>query len=286
MDEFSPKNALIAGAISGLGVDLALFPLDTLKTRLQSKTGFYSSGGFARLWAGIGPVAIGSAPGAAIFFLAYESGKALIPGLFGDQSTKTGLFLSQNPVFVHMASASLAEIAACVVRVPVEVIKQRMQVSAGKNQTSSVELFRKTLQIEGIAGLFRGYSTTVFREIPFSLIQFPLWEWLKVKLTKHNGTSEVSAVQSGICGAISGGFSAAITTPLDVAKTRIMLAEANSEMAQRQCAIFALKTVWTEKGVSGLFSGISPRVAWISIGGALFLGIYDFSVSLLKSKNL
>jgi len=30
--------------------------------------------------------------------------------------------------------------------------------------------------------------------------------------------------QSAVCGAFAGGFSAAVTTPLDVAKTRIMLA--------------------------------------------------------------
>ena len=51
--------ALISGAFAGIGVDITLFPLDTLKTRLQSKEGFVKSGGFSRLWAGIGPVAIG-----------------------------------------------------------------------------------------------------------------------------------------------------------------------------------------------------------------------------------
>ena len=31
--------------------------------------------------------------------------------------------------------------------------------------------------------------------------------------------------QASLCGAVAGGFSAAVTTPLDVAKTRIMLAK-------------------------------------------------------------
>ena len=65
-----------------------------------------------------------------------------------------------------------------------------------------------------------------------------------------------------------------------MAKTRIMLAEAGSDLAKKQSILFALSTVMKEKRVKGLFSGLGPRVAWISIGGALFLGIYDLSVSL------
>ena len=90
--------------------------------------------------------------------------------------------------------------------------------------------------------------------------------------------------ESAICGAIAGSFSAAITTPLDVAKTRIMLAEKSSQLAQKESALFAMKTVVAERGIKGLFAGIGPRVAWISIGGALFLGVYDLSVSILTDK--
>ena len=139
------------------------------------------------------------------------------------------------------------------------------------------------LKNEGIRGLFRGYTTTVMREVPFSLMQMPLWEWLKKIWAEKQQKDKVTALESAVCGAVSGGFSSAITTPLDVAKTRIMLAETSSELAQKQSALFAMKTVFAEKGVKGLFAGIGPRVAWISIGGALFLGVYDFSVSLLTT---
>ena len=141
---------------------------------------------------------------------------------------------------------------------------------------------RATLRTEGFSGLFRGYSTTVLREVPFSLLQMPLWEFMKRKWAENQGQEKATPLQSSICGAISGGFSAAVTTPLDVAKTRIMLAEASSELGQKQSALLALKIVKQEKGISGLFAGLTPRVAWISIGGALFLGIYDLSVSMLR----
>ena len=33
----------------------------------------------------------------------------------------------------------------------------------------------------GLGGFYAGYMTTVLREIPFSFIQFPIWEGLKAK---------------------------------------------------------------------------------------------------------
>lgn len=35
---------------------------------------------------------------------------------------------------------------------------------------------------QGARGFYRGYFTTVMREIPFSFIQYPLWEYFKVVL--------------------------------------------------------------------------------------------------------
>lgn len=43
-------------------VDLTLFPLDTIKTRLQSQQGFYKAGGFRGIYAGVPSAAIGSFP--------------------------------------------------------------------------------------------------------------------------------------------------------------------------------------------------------------------------------
>lgn len=51
-----------AGGLAGTAVDIALFPLDTLKTRLQSEAGFMASGGFRSIYSGLGPAALVSAP--------------------------------------------------------------------------------------------------------------------------------------------------------------------------------------------------------------------------------
>lgn len=43
-------------------MDTALFPLDTVKTRLQSPQGFWKAGGFKGVYSGLSSAFLGSAP--------------------------------------------------------------------------------------------------------------------------------------------------------------------------------------------------------------------------------
>ncbi|NWV31723.1 SAMC protein, partial [Grantiella picta] len=257
---------LKAGGVAGVCVDLILFPLDTVKTRLQSPQGFRKAGGFRGIYAGVPSTAIGSFPNAAAFFITYENVKSLLP--HGSSS-----YLSPA---THMVAASLGEVVACLIRVPSEVVKQRAQVSPS---SSTLRILSHTLYHEGIQGLYRGYKSTVLREIPFSLVQFPLWESLK-DLWSWKQRHVVDSWQSAVCGAFAGGFAAAVTTPLDVAKTRIMLAKAGSSNA-RGNVLAALGGIWRTEGLSGLFAGVVPRMAAISLGGFIFLGTYEKTRQLL-----
>lgn len=244
-------TSLIAGGLAGTIVDIILFPLDTLKTRLQSKQGFIKSGGFSNLYKGILPVIIGSAPSASLFFVTYESIKNIaqyrVP--------------KEYDSFLHMSSASLAEMVACLIRVPVEVIKQKKQVSM---------LDRKDINLKM---LYCGYWSTVLRDMPFSLIQFPIWEYLKKNWSLHVNR-EILPIESAICGAIAGGISATATTPFDVIKTRIMLSHRNEKISKLKIS-YILKDIYKDKGLQGLFAGVGPRVIWITLGGFIFFGIYE-----------
>lgn len=182
-----------------------------------------------------------------------------------------------------MIAASCGEIVACLVRVPVEIAKQRRQALLVKSDVSSLRLLYQSYKQEGLRkGVYRGFGTTIMREVPFSFIQFPLWEYLKLNWEPMTGLPS-SPLSVAFCGAIAGGISAGLTTPLDVVKTRIMLAEAGDRNTSPTKIV---KSIYKDRGLKGLFAGFVPRVMWITLGGAIFFGFYDLTTRFLRSEDI
>ena len=244
--------SLLAGGVAGITVDVALFPLDTIKTRLQAPSGIntMAGSGLRGLYSGIGAAAVGSAPTSALFFSAYETLKV---GL----AERTG-GTADDPS-VHIMSASGGEAVACAVRVPTENVKQKLQVGL---YATNAECLSGILAKQGPLGFFRGYLATVAREVPFSAIQFPIYEGLKLQWSSR-ATGELGPFQAAMCGSVAGAVAGFITCPLDVTKTRMMLTKPGETEAG---FVKTMKQIVKSEGAIGLFGGAGPRVVWMSLG--------------------
>ena len=267
----------IAGSIAGIVVDVSLFPLDTIKTRLQASQGFAKAGGFRGVYQGLGPVAIGSGPGAAFFFVSYEYSKEKLL----EKKKKDGSPLLNKSV-VHMCAASVGEFIACLVRVPTEVVKQRMQTAASVQQGRSIVAMLEGIKRSpgGFRTLYSGFSATLLREIPFSMIQFPLYEATKTYFNTEKGDSSIGAA---ICGCGAGSLAAFLTTPMDVVKTRLMLG-GDAKGVPYDGVISTGRRIYGENGVRSLFSGATPRTFWIGVGGFVFFGAYTRAKNFLADS--
>ncbi|CCW70513.1 unnamed protein product [Phytomonas sp. Hart1] len=293
-------DSLFAGSMAGICVDLILYPIDTLKTRIQSKKGFLASGGLSNIYKGLSAVAIGSVPGGGAFFTVYDTTKRQLFGLHREYvSSSESSGFSAGVYACQAVAAMCGESSACCVRTPVEMIKQRMQVGHHKsiiaalrsitNNINITDTFSQDrvasghipVRIKGLHYLFSGMPIMLMRELPFSVIQMSLYEYLKYQLAQKKISDLYQIVGLPLCGAFSGGCAAFLTTPLDVIKTRIMLQPTQIRGKGRiEHVIRDLATEPARPGdrfgiIQRFFRGASARVLWISMGGSIFFGTYE-----------
>ena len=264
--------AVLAGGFASATVDVTIFPLDSLKTRLQAPQGFQRAGGMTGLFRGVAAAAIGAVPGGAVFFGAYE---------YTRHVAQDG---SASPHWTTDAvAATVAATASCLVRNPAVVVTQRMQVGQYSTLPAAVASMWRA---EGAMGFYAGLQVSVLRELPFAFIQFPLYESLK-RLLRGSQQHDISASQGAVCGSISGAVAAAATTPLDLMKTRVMLGGPAVD-GSALGVLGAMARVRREEGALALFRGLGPRVGWMTLGGYIFFGAYEQCLrclTLLRNRD-
>jgi solute carrier family 25 S-adenosylmethionine transporter 26 len=111
--------------------------------------------------------------------------------------------------------------------------------------------------------LWRGYTALAGRNLPMTAIQFPMFERVREYIKRHRnekGTRTGTIYESGWITAVSAGsagsVAAVITTPVDVVKTRIMLAAAESAAADQG----PVKTQAQTQGKDGLVDATGKTV--------------------------
>ena len=172
--------------------------------------------------------------------------------------------------------------------------------------------------------LWRGYTALAGRNLPFTAMQFPMFEHLRASIyayRKRKGlatgtlweTGTVTAISAGSAGAVA----AVVTTPIDVVKTRIMLSAADSEQPRgeeqnrivkeveaqgkdakaeiekaqqaarggRAGGLAVGREILRTEGMKGLFRGGALRGLWTAIGSGLYLGVYESGRRYLEVRR-
>ncbi|KAH9691946.1 S-adenosylmethionine carrier 1 [Citrus sinensis] len=271
-------DCAIAGGTAGVFVEAALYPIDTIKTRLQAVavtlfciTLAAHGGGkinLKGLYSGLVGNLAGVFPASAIFLGIYEPVKQKLLETFPENLS----------AFAHLTAGAVGGAASSLVRVPTEVIKQRIQTG---QFTSAPDAVRLIVRREGLKGLFAGYGSFLLRDLPFDAIQFCIYEQLLLGY-KLAARRSLSNAENAIVGAFAGAITGAVTAPLDVIKTRLMVqGSANQYKGICDC----VSTIAREEGISTLFKGMGPRVLWIGIGGSIFFGVLEKTKEVLAQRH-
>lgn len=259
------KSALAGGLSCALSTSL-MHPIDTIKTRVQASTLTF-------------PEIISKLPQIGVRGL-YRGSIPAILGQFSSHGLRTGIFEASKLVLVNVAptlteiqvqsiSSFCSTFLGTAVRIPCEVLKQRLQAGIFDNVGEAIV---GTWHQDGFKGFFRGTGATLCREVPFYVAGMGLYAESK-KVVQQVLGRELEAWETIAVGALSGGLAAVVTTPFDVMKTRMMTAPQGRPVSMSLVAYSILR----HEGPLGLFKGAVPRFFWIAPLGAMNFAGYELA---------
>jgi solute carrier family 25 S-adenosylmethionine transporter 26 len=267
------KHHLMAAAAARSSSIFLMYPVDTIKTRIQMEQP--NALRLAGIYKGVGGSLLGQVPYGVLTFGSYEMYKRAL----------LNAFPNAKPIFMYAAAAIMGDLTGSGWLCPSEVVKQQMQAGMYASTSEAVSTILKT---KGVVGLYEGYFGGIARDVPFRVSQLCSYEvtknlYLRIKARKlattqrrgkrslHQPPLSLSPLETAICGAVSGSFSAAVTAPLDRIKTLLMTDSAANGGSVAACAA----QIWKQEGLPGFFQGVVPRVVYIAPSVVCFFIVYE-----------
>jgi len=293
-------NAL-GSAAAGVISRIITHPLDTVKARLQipsSNQRAYSykgpmdalvrtcrQDGINGLYRGFGAILVGGTPGTVIYLCSYDylkkSGSKYYYGSADHQNFG-----------INFISGFIAETLACIIYVPVDVIKERLQVQSLMAKTSddlykgSFDAFIKIAKVEGLSGIYKGYFATLASFGPFSALYFVFYEKLKT-WAKNTDNDDLSLPYIVACSASAGALSSWLTSPLDMAKLRLQIQRggtSNLDSLIYGGMVHCLYSTYKQYGIRGLFRGAFARVLHFAPATTITMACYEKCSSFFATE--
>ena len=161
---------------------------------------------------------------------------------------------------------------------PCDVIKVRNQqyadVKYSTFRSTAISIFKE----ESILGFFKGATASVLRECTYSALRMGLYDPIKgqysIILNDKFDIQPSSPIVKILSSFTSGAIGSAIFNPIDVIKVRFQSAGANKPPPYTSISN-AFYTIYTEKGIRGLYIGTSATVTRAAFLTSAELGSYD-----------
>ncbi|TNM85671.1 hypothetical protein fugu_007942 [Takifugu bimaculatus] len=260
---------MLAGAVAGIMEHCLMYPIDCVKTRMQSlhpQPGAHyrnvtdalmqiiRTEGVWRPIRGVNVLAVGAGPAHALYFTCYEKIKfslsdAIHPGANSHFANGKIPSISTNTLLPNYFSQDA-------------LVKQRLQMFNSPYR-GVLHCMGSLFRQEGLAAFYRSYTTQLTMNVPFQALHFMTYEYLQELLNPHRQYNPSSHMLSG---ALAGAVAAAATTPLDA------LAK-------------AFRAVYRMGGIPAFFKGVQARVIYQMPSTAISWSVYEFFKYILTKRQ-
>ncbi|OMJ17489.1 Mitochondrial substrate carrier family protein X [Smittium culicis] len=263
--------------------------------------------GLKGLYRGLIPNLIGITPEKAIKLAVNDS----MRGYF---ARKNSTSIEKISLFSGMIAGGVAGFCQVIATNPMEIVKIQLQIATQPSAQASAIAASSTINSTispkvsmpigkystvasmpsnvtaigivknlGIRGLYKGTLATLMRDVPFSIIFFPLatlntsiiqsFFFSQPLSESKNSKPNFGSVFLGSL--ISGVIAAVAVTPADVIKTRLQAGWKNSNSSHKETIYTVGKSILKTDGVKGLFKGAVPRAMTTAPLFGIALMIYD-----------
>uniref|UniRef100_A0A8C1Z4F3 Mitochondrial glutamate carrier 1 n=1 Tax=Cyprinus carpio TaxID=7962 RepID=A0A8C1Z4F3_CYPCA len=305
--QISLPAKLINGGVAGLVGVTCVFPIDLAKTRLQNQRGsqrVYKNMMDCLIKTVRSEGYFGMYRGAAVNLTLVTPEKAIklaANDFFRQRLSRGELKLS---VFQEMLAGCGAGMCQVIVTTPMEMLKIQLQ-DAGRlaaqqrklpvlhtvklgtassvlncSKVSAIQIAQELFRTKGIQGLYKGLAATLMRDIPFSVVYFPLFAHIN-KLGKTSEDDNVPFYWSFISGCVAGCTAAVAVSPCDVVKTRLQSLNKSANEETYNGVADCIRKIMRKEGPTAFLKGAGCRALVIAplFGIAqvvYFIGVGEF----------
>ncbi|XP_021506870.1 solute carrier family 25 member 48 isoform X1 [Meriones unguiculatus] len=297
----------VAGWIGGAASVIVGYPLDTVKTRLQAGVGYgntlscirmvYKRESVLGFFKGMSfPLASVAVYNSVVFGVFSHTQRLLSQHRLGELEDDPGRSVS-DLLLASMVSGMIS----VGLGGPVDLIKIRLQMQTQPFGEASHGLKSRAVALgeqapyqgpvhclvtivrtEGLAGLYRGASAMLLRDIPGYCLYFIPYVFLSEWITPEACTGP-SPFAVWLAGGIAGAISWATATPMDVVKSR-MQAD-GVYLNQYKGVLDCIAQSYQREGFKVFFRGITVNaVRGFPMSAAMFLG-YELSLKALRGDH-
>jgi Mitochondrial carrier protein len=285
--EVSVLHDLFAGGVAGSMSVIVGHPFDTIKVRLQTSSSATMAsifaGGSGSLFRGMAAPLSTAAMVNAIIFAAYGTSSR-----WWDLYLPLKLDHEHDPWYKSLVCGSFAGFCQALVICPMEHLKCRLQMP-GSTYKGPLQTSRLIYKSHGIPGLYRGFYSTLIREIPAFGAYFSVYDLVKDRVNDYYNNKGDRAeahtwMASAFAGGVSGSFTWVMIYPVDVIKTQIQTSPINTPTAELRVGYVARNLV-QQHGWRVLFRGLGVTLLRAFPVNGIIFPVYEFTLSHLTNLD-
>ena len=172
---------------------------------------------------------------------------------------------------LRLASGVMSTVVVRTLLAPFERIKLEYQLN--RSSLPFGRAVRKVFLAEGVRGFWRGNGINLLRVCPYKAINFAAFDAYRgVAVALSPNAPEVNRVLLAVAGACAGLTSVSTCFPMDVVRTRLLVAGGMAKYGGvRRC----IARLHAKEGFGAFYRGFLPAIIAMTPNGAVYYTVYD-----------